>query len=340
MKIRDLDLEATPINLQHQQLGLPPLELAITHPAQHPVLRIFGWLAALLLLGALAYLAQQLLLHSGSLSNAGGLLLETLNSPVFWSAAAVGLFAQVVDGALGMAYGITSTTFLLAAGQSPAVASASVHIAEVFTTGLSGLSHLKLKNICHKLFLRLLLPGITGALLGAYLVTHIDGKQLKPFISVYLLLMGLYIISKVWGRLRAAQGEPKHVGKLALLGGFVDSVGGGGWGPVVTTTLIGKGHDPRTTIGSVNFAEFFLAFGSAIAFSLLIEETPWVATAKLIWKSASVIRSPANQLCLARWSSMNSMAVFRLGSISLASTGRRACARSAARRRASAGAGW
>lgn len=282
MKIRDLDLEATPINLQHQQLGLPPLELAITHPAQHPVLRIFGWLAALLLLGALAYLAQQLLLHSGSLSNAGGLLLETLNSPVFWSAAAVGLFAQVVDGALGMAYGITSTTFLLAAGQSPAVASASVHIAEVFTTGLSGLSHLKLKNTCHKLFLRLLLPGITGALLGAYLVTHIDGKQLKPFISVYLLLMGLYIISKVWGRLRAAQGEPKHVGKLALLGGFVDSVGGGGWGPVVTTTLIGKGHDPRTTIGSVNFAEFFLAFGSAIAFSLLIEETPWVVVAGLI----------------------------------------------------------
>ena len=94
--------------------------------------------------------------------------------------------------------------------------------------------------------------------------------------------MGLYIISKVWGRLRAAQGEPKHVGKLALLGGFVDSVGGGGWGPVVTTTLIGKGHDPRTTIGSVNFAEFFLAFGSAIAFSLLIEETPWVVVAGLI----------------------------------------------------------
>ncbi|MFM9836066.1 MAG: sulfite exporter TauE/SafE family protein, partial [Methylophilaceae bacterium] len=175
-----------------------------------------------------------------------------------------------------------STTFLLATGVSPAVASASVHIAEVFTTGVSGISHVKLGNVNKSLFIRLLIPGIFGAAIGAFLLTHIDGKVLKPYISIYLLLMGIYIISKIFNKLKTATHEPKHVAKLALFGGFVDSVGGGGWGPVVTTTLVASGHNPRETIGTVNFAEFFLTFTSAVVFSLLVVESPWPTVAGLV----------------------------------------------------------
>jgi uncharacterized membrane protein YfcA len=186
-----------------------------------------------------------------------------------------------VDGALGMAYGITATTFLLGTGASPAVASASVHIAEIFTTGLSGVSHVKFGNVNRQLFVRLLVPGILGAVLGAVVVTQIDGTVLKPFVSAYLLLMGVYILDKAFRRLRQHTQEPRHVGKLAVFGGFVDAAGGGGWGPVVTTTLLSSGNDPRTTIGSVNFAEFFLALASATSFSLLVGASTWPVVAGL-----------------------------------------------------------
>lgn len=282
MKIRDLDLSENPINAEHQALGLPPIEESVSHPGDHPVLRICAWLAGFMLLVAVCYLASRLITHSNGLANAQQLVLDVVTSEVFWSAVAVGLFAQAIDGALGMAYGITSNTFLMASGVSPAVATASVHIAEVFTTGVSGLAHVRMKNVNHKLFLRLLLPGMIGAVSGAFLVSSIDGKVLKPFISIYLFLMGLYLVSKIFRKLRVRKSEPKHVGKLALFGGFVDAVGGGGWGPVVTTTLIGSGNDPRTTIGSVNFAEFFLTFGSAIAFSVLVEDGPWPVVAGLV----------------------------------------------------------
>lgn len=282
MKLRDLDLTQNPVNQQHQELGLPPLEEAITHPSHHPILRIFAWLAVFLLIAVIGYLALKLFNFTGSIGSAHDLIITTLQSQAFWSAAGVGLLAQIIDGALGMAYGITSTTFLLAAGNSPAVATASVHIAEVFTTGVSGLAHVKMRNVNHKLFLRLLIPGMLGAVAGAYIVTSIDGALLKPYIALYLFIMGLYIISKVFKKVRAKTTEPRHVGKLALFGGFVDSVGGGGWGPVVTTTLVGTGHDPRMTIGSVNFAEFFLTFVSAIAFSILLDETLWAVVAGLV----------------------------------------------------------
>ena len=198
-------------------------------------------------------------------------------------AVAVGFFAQVIDGALGMAYGITATTFLLSAGATPAAASASVHIAEVFTTGFSGISHVKLGNVNKSLFLRLLLPGMIGAVLGAVLITRFDGHQLKPFISAYLLLMGLYILSKAYRHVIKRR-APRHVAKLALFGGFVDAAGGGGWGPVVTSSLIGSGSDPRTTIGSVNFAEFFLTIASATSFILLAgQPDTWKMVAGLVF---------------------------------------------------------
>jgi uncharacterized membrane protein YfcA len=162
------------------------------------------------------------------------------------------------------------------------VASAAVHIAEVFTTGVSGISHIKLGNVSRQLFLRLLLPGIAGASLGAWLLTSVDGNAIKPYVSAYLLLMGAYVLSKAWRRIKPSGQPPRHVAKLGLAGGFVDAVGGGGWGPVVTTTLVGSGHDPRTTIGSVNLAEFFLTFVSAGLFTLLVDGVPWATVAGLV----------------------------------------------------------
>ncbi|HEY0843896.1 MAG TPA: sulfite exporter TauE/SafE family protein [Noviherbaspirillum sp.] len=210
------------------------------------------------------------------------IIAQTLHDKMFWSAIAVGFLAQAIDGALGMAYGVTSTTFLLSAGASPAMASASVHIAEIFTTGVSGVAHARLGNVNKKLFLRLLVPGVIGAVLGAAVVTHVDGKAMKPFISAYLLIMGIVILGRAWRTIRRRHDEPKHVGKLALFGGFVDAAGGGGWGPVVTTSLVGSGHDPRTTIGSVNFAEFFLALAGAASFTVMAGSGVWVLVLGLV----------------------------------------------------------
>lgn len=281
MKIRNLDLSDSPINAEHQQLGLPPVEHQLTHPADHPVLRTAMWAVLFLLLGATLYLMGRLFNQPNG-DSVLNVVTQTLHSPVFWSAVAVGLLAQTVDGALGMAYGITSTSFLLATGASPAMASASVHIAEVFTTGVSGVSHIKMGNVNKSLFLRLLVPGMVGAVTGAWLLSSVDGDTIKPYVAGYLMLMGLYVISKIFRKIRSRHDEPKHVAKLGLVGGFVDAVGGGGWGPVVTTTLIGTGHDPRMTIGSVNLAEFFLTFVSAIAFAVLVGEGPWTIVAGLV----------------------------------------------------------
>jgi len=281
MKIRNLDLTDNVINAEHQALGLPPVEDDVTHPGQHPVLRVAVWAVTFMLIGVIIYLGSRL--FNGHHQQSGfELIVETLQGDMFWKAVAVGLLAQTVDGALGMAYGITSTSFLLATGASPAVASASVHIAEVFTTGVSGISHVKLGNVNKSLFLRLLIPGILGASLGAWVVSSIDSSIIKPVVSAYLFIMGLYIISKIRKKIQVRRETPKHVAKLGLFGGFVDAVGGGGWGPVVTTTLVGTGQDPRTTIGSVNLAEFFLTFTSAAVFAGLVEEGPWPTVAGLV----------------------------------------------------------
>jgi len=282
MKLHNLDLTDNPVNEEHQQLGLPPIEETVSHPGTHPFLRAAVWFTALVLVALTVFLMGRLFLPNNWI---GGLetIRETLSGSVFWSAAAVGLFAQVVDGALGMAYGVTATTFLLAAGASPAAASASVHIAEVFTTGVSGISHTRFGNVNKQLFVRLLVPGILGAILGAVVVTYVDGAVFKPLMSAYLLVLGIYILGKAFRELRLRMQEPKHVGKLAMFGGFIDAAGGGGWGPVVTTTLVGSGNDPRTTIGSVNFAEFFLTVTSAARFALLMETNAWPIIAGLVW---------------------------------------------------------
>src|SRR5215208_7135304 len=185
----------------------------------------------------------------------------------------VGFIAQMIDGALGMAYGVSSNTFLLSLGIPPAAASASVHMAEVVTTGISGFSHWRLGNVDWKLVRRLLIPGIIGGVAGAYVLTSINGEIIKPYIAAYLLIMGGVIIYKaltIKPRQKMDDYHGPRVSLLGLFGGFCDAIGGGGWGPVVTSTLVAGGKYPRTTIGSVNFSEFFITFFESITFVLAL----------------------------------------------------------------------
>ncbi len=185
----------------------------------------------------------------------------------------VGFLAQMIDGALGMAYGVSSNSFLLSLGIPPAAASASVHMAEVVTTGISGYSHWKLGNVDWKLVRRLLVPGVIGGVLGAYILTSIDGNIIKPYIAVYLLIMGGVIIYKAFTikpRKKPDEYHGPRISLLGLFGGFCDAIGGGGWGPVVTSTLVARGKNPRMTIGSVNFSEFFVTLGQSILFVLTL----------------------------------------------------------------------
>lgn len=181
----------------------------------------------------------------------------------------VGFLAQMIDGALGMAYGVSSNTFLLSLGIPPATASASVHMAEVATTGISGISHWRLGNVDWKLVRRLLIPGVLGGVAGAYLLTSMDGNIIKPYITVYLLIMGGVIVYKAFTLVPRTKPDGYHgprISLLGLFGGFCDAIGGGGWGPVVTSTLVARGKNPRMTIGSVNFSEFFVTLAQSILF--------------------------------------------------------------------------
>ncbi|ONF96371.1 sulfite exporter TauE/SafE family protein [Sphingomonas jeddahensis] len=170
----------------------------------------------------------------------------------------VGFGAQIVDGALGMAFGVICNTLLVAVmGLSPARASANVHIVETFTTAVSGISHVLHGNVDKRLFFRLLVPGIIGGVSGAYLLTNVDGETVKPFVLGYLIAVGVYLLIR--GLLFPPTNQkPKVVEPLGLIGGFLDAAGGGGWGPIVTSNLLVQGVEPRRVVGTVNSVEFFL----------------------------------------------------------------------------------
>jgi uncharacterized membrane protein YfcA len=178
----------------------------------------------------------------------------------------VGFAAQLVDGALGMAFGVISNTMLVAVlGMPPAQASARVHVVECFTTAVSGISHLLHGNIDKRLFFRLLIPGVIGGVAGAYVLTSLDASVVKPFVLLYLSGIGLYLFWR--GLLYPPEGRvAKHVAPLGLVGGFLDAAGGGGWGPVVTSNLLIQGADPRRVVGTVNAVEFFLTICVSAAF--------------------------------------------------------------------------
>ncbi|WP_137752016.1 sulfite exporter TauE/SafE family protein [Sphingopyxis sp. L1A2A] len=178
----------------------------------------------------------------------------------------IGFAAQLVDGALGMAFGVICNTLLVAVlGVPPATASARIHVVEIFTTGASGLSHLFHRNIDWPLFFRLLVPGVIGGVLGAYVLTSLHADVVKPFVLGYLVLIGVWLL--VRGLLYPPKiSKPKVVAPLAVVGGFLDAAGGGGWGPVVTSNLLVQGGEPRKIVGTVNSVEFFLAVAVSIAF--------------------------------------------------------------------------
>jgi hypothetical protein len=180
---------------------------------------------------------------------------------------AIGMAAQMIDGALGMAFGVITQTLLVSAlGVPPATASASVHLVELFTTGASGASHIWHRNVDWGLFRRLVPFGMLGGVAGAYVLSNIDASAARPFVMIYLTGIGFYLL---WRAIRLSKPrfeDPRYTRPLALAGGFLDAAGGGGWGPVVTSNLLIQGGDPRKIIGTVNSAEFLLTLSISIAF--------------------------------------------------------------------------
>lgn len=208
---------------------------------------------------------------------------QTLDKNFHWMLLA-GFLAQLVDGALGMGYGVTSATILLSAGLNPAAISGSIHTAEMFASGASGYSHYKFGNVNKKLFKALLIPGVIGAVAGAVLLTqlgksHID--LIRPIMAAYTLFLGLRILINAFRKPQAPK-KFKHHGWLAGAGGFLDSFGGGGWGPIVTTTLITKGRSPKYVIGSVSLTEFFVTLASAFTFFTLLGVSHWQVILALV----------------------------------------------------------
>lgn len=193
----------------------------------------------------------------------------------FWLFAAVGFFAQLIDGALGMGYGIISATILLASGVIPSQVSASVHAAKLPTTCISGLSHIFHRNIIWPLFLMLAAAGAVGGIIGAFILTSVSSSAVRPYVVAYLGIMGFIIL---W---RAIKGNPRRrvPGRFALplggIGGFLDAIGGGGWGPVITSSLIGRGAEPRYVIGSTNAAEFIVTAVVTSAFATALLTGHW-----------------------------------------------------------------
>jgi uncharacterized membrane protein YfcA len=206
-----------------------------------------------------------------------------VDSSFYWMIAA-GFLAQMVDGALGMGYGVTCTTILLSIGVNLPAISGSIHTAEMFSSGVSGYSHYKFGNVNKKLFKNLLIPGVIGAILGAYLLSRFGNTYadyVRPVLAAYTLFLGAKILMNAF-RKNGITKKVKRVGWLAGAGGFLDSFGGGGWGPLVTSTLISKGRSPRYVIGSVSLTEFFITLASALTFFTMLGINHWPVILGLI----------------------------------------------------------
>lgn len=189
----------------------------------------------------------------------------------------IGLAAQLVDGSLGMAYGVTSTSLLLMFGIAPAVASASVHMAEVVTTAASGISHIRFGNVDKQVVYKLILPGSVGAFLGACFLGSIPGDIIKPYVSFFLLILGIYVIyrflfsNKPTRQVSTKRPRKRHFLPLGFIAGFFDATGGGGWGPIATPVLLTRNNmEPRKVIGSVDTSEFAIALSSTLGFLLTL----------------------------------------------------------------------
>ncbi|MFD1468186.1 TSUP family transporter [Hymenobacter caeli] len=207
------------------------------------------------------------------------------SSGTFYTFVAVGFGAQLIDGMLGMGYGVVSAISLMSLGLSPVAVSASIHTAEMFASGASGYHHYRFGNVNKRLFKVLLLPGVAGSVGGALLLAHFGEKYanyIKPLLAVYLLILGIRILVKAVRKQRERRRKVKNAGWLAGAGGFLDSFGGGGWGPLVTSTLIANGRTPNYVIGTVSLVEFFVTLASALTFFSLLGLSHWQIVAGLI----------------------------------------------------------
>jgi len=196
--------------------------------------------------------------------------------------ALIGFGAQIVDGALGMAFGVVSTTAMLFFGMTPAHASAVVHTAEIFTTGASAASHIYHGNVDKRLVIRLGISGVIGAVLGAWVLSNVDAGVMRPIISIYLALLGIYILLRAWKGVPGRDAPPMWTEPVGFVAGFLDASGGGGWGPVATTTLVGTGQAPRKAVGSVNATEFFVTIAAATTFFIELGSAPWKELVALV----------------------------------------------------------
>jgi siroheme synthase-like protein len=211
--------------------------------------------------------------------------------PIFYYFLAAGFLFAMIDGAIGMSYGVTSTTFSLSMGVLPAVASMGVHISEIMSNGIAGWMHYRMGNINWRLFWLLLIPGAIGAGLGAFLLSSLEHYSMytKPVVSLYTLILGGVILSKAFKpKYKRATGKIKRIGLLGFGGGFIDAVGGGGWGSIVLSSLIAGGRSPRFSLGTVKLSRFFIALISSVTFILMLasSHSKWEPVLGLVIGSA------------------------------------------------------
>jgi uncharacterized protein len=207
----------------------------------------------------------------------------------------IGFFAQIVDGTLGMAFGVISTSAMLTFGFAPAQASALVHTAEVFTTGASAVSHVYHRNVDWRLVIRLGVAGVVGAVLGAWVLSNVDAAAVRPYVAAYLVLIGVFILFKAWRMAPPREAPARWVPPLGFVAAFLDASGGGGWGPVATSTLVGSGHAPRISVGSVNTTEFFVTIAAATTFFVELGLSP-------VWHLAALVLGGLIAAPLGGWS--------------------------------------
>ncbi|NCD69950.1 TSUP family transporter [Mucilaginibacter agri] len=209
--------------------------------------------------------------------------------PIFYYFLGAGFLFAFIDGAIGMSYGVTSTTFSLSMGIPPATASMGVHLSEIMSNGIAGWMHYRMNNINWKLFWLLLFPGIVGAVTGAYLISSLEhyAQYTKPVVSVYTLILGVVIFRKALDlKAKRTSGKIKNIRFLGLGGGFIDAVGGGGWGSIVLSSLIAGGRSPRFSLGTVKLSRFFIALTGSLTFMSLLSGTRWAAVLGLVLGAA------------------------------------------------------
>ncbi|XHR97854.1 uroporphyrinogen-III C-methyltransferase [Mucilaginibacter sp. UC70_90] len=209
--------------------------------------------------------------------------------PIFYYFLGAGFVFAMIDGAIGMSYGVTSTTFSLSMGIPPASASMGVHLSEIMSCGIAGWMHYRMGNINWKLFKLLVIPGIIGAVTGAYLLSSLEHYSMytKPVVSVYTLILGIVIFRKAFNTQKKKSADKvKRISLLGLGGGFIDAVGGGGWGSIVLSTLIAGGRSPRFSLGTVKLSRFFVAMMGSITFIAMVSSDHWQAVGGLILGSA------------------------------------------------------